>query len=392
MKCPKCGFVQPRSPECSQCGIFIDKYLAAQARKEELRQAAADQPVGRSFPLMSLVGLLAVVAAAGWWLLGLRTAPVPQEVAPELAVVEKIQAGGRADQGPGGQPTRSSEQLSPVESAPGDGLAGQLATSFGVSNAIEAARNATVSIVTPWGSGSGFFIDPHGTIITNRHVVEYDPASLERLIARARELKQQLDTERHSLDLVRRQLGQIREQEFRAQLKRNLRLREKRYAEYFQRYTGMEEQIATIQEGDFLQQGSVELIDGSAYQVDSVQLSPGSDLAMVSISVYNSPFLQPAASREYLEQGKTVYTIGSPSGLRHTITSGIISGFRRFKEQPLIQIDAPINPGNSGGPLINDQGQVLGVNTMIISNTEGIGFAIPFAQVAADFPGSVSAE
>ena len=104
------------------------------------------------------------------------------------------------------------------------------------------------------------------------------------------------------------------------------------------------------------------------------------------------PFLQPAAASEYLEQGKTVYTIGSPSGLRHTVTSGIISGFRELREQPLIQIDAPINPGNSGGPLINAQGRVLGINTMILNNTEGIGFAIPFSRVRLEFPGMVLEE
>jgi S1-C subfamily serine protease len=80
-----------------------------------------------------------------------------------------------------------------------------------------------------------------------------------------------------------------------------------------------------------------------------------------------------------------VYTIGSPSGLRHTVTSGVISGFRERDGQSFIQTDAPINPGNSGGPLVDENGRVLGINTMILRDTQGIGFAIPIQAVREEF-------
>lgn len=58
-----------------------------------------------------------------------------------------------------------------------------------------------------------------------------------------------------------------------------------------------------------------------------------------------------------------MFTIGSPMDIRHVVTSGIFSGVIEIDEEKMLQTDAPINPGNSGGPLINDAGQVVGINT-----------------------------
>lgn len=77
--------------------------------------------------------------------------------------------------------------------------------------------------------------------------------------------------------------------------------------------------------------------------------------------------------------------MGCPSGLRHTVTAGIVSGYRRYGDDLLIQTDAPINPGNSGGPLIDSRGRVIGVNSMIIQGTEGLGFAIAIQDVWKEF-------
>jgi serine protease Do len=89
-----------------------------------------------------------------------------------------------------------------------------------------------------------------------------------------------------------------------------------------------------------------------------------------------------------VRQGHTVFAFGSPEGLRNSITHGLISAVARQldPDSPLIyiQTDAPINPGNSGGPLVNLNGEVVGVNTFILSQSggnEGLGFAIPSATV-----------
>ena len=100
----------------------------------------------------------------------------------------------------------------------------------------------------------------------------------------------------------------------------------------------------------------------------------------------------PLASYSKLRQGETVFAFGSPIGLRNSLTHGLVSAVARQvdPDSPLIyvQTDAPINPGNSGGPLVNIRGEVVGVNTFIMSQSggnEGLGFAIPSATTRTVF-------
>jgi serine protease Do len=111
------------------------------------------------------------------------------------------------------------------------------------------------------------------------------------------------------------------------------------------------------------------------------------DLALLKIEGTRFPAL-PLASYRDLRQGHTVFAFGSPEGLRNSITHGVISAVSRQLDPDssliYIQTDAPINPGNSGGPLVNLNGEVVGVNTFILSQSggnEGLGFAIPCATV-----------
>ena len=84
-----------------------------------------------------------------------------------------------------------------------------------------------------------------------------------------------------------------------------------------------------------------------------------------------------------IEIGEDVYAIGAPKSLSYTITKGIISAKERKEgDYQYLQIDAALNPGNSGGPLLNDKGQVIGVNTLKIIDSEGIGLSIPITTVS----------
>ncbi|HUL33628.1 MAG TPA: trypsin-like peptidase domain-containing protein [Candidatus Eisenbacteria bacterium] len=111
------------------------------------------------------------------------------------------------------------------------------------------------------------------------------------------------------------------------------------------------------------------------------------DLALLKIEGKGYPALPFAAYRS-LRQGEAVFAFGSPQGLRNSISHGIISAVARQVDPDspriYIQTDTPINPGNSGGPLVNTSGEVVGVNTFILSQSggnEGLGFAIPCATV-----------
>jgi serine protease Do len=115
------------------------------------------------------------------------------------------------------------------------------------------------------------------------------------------------------------------------------------------------------------------------------------DLAVLKVDGVKLPAL-PLATYTQVRQGETVFAFGSPSGLRNTLTHGLVSAVARQTDpdSPLIyiQTDAPINPGNSGGPLVNTRGEVVGVNTFILSQSggnEGLGFAIPCATARTVF-------
>lgn len=107
------------------------------------------------------------------------------------------------------------------------------------------------------------------------------------------------------------------------------------------------------------------------------------DLALLKVDQKNLPTLELGSARR-VHQGQLVFAIGSPEGLQNSVTMGVVSSVGRQPDpdRPMvyIQTDAPINPGNSGGPLIDMDGYVLGINTLILSEgggSEGLGFAIP---------------
>ena len=119
-------------------------------------------------------------------------------------------------------------------------------------------------------------------------------------------------------------------------------------------------------------------------EAEIIGTDPDSDIAVIKIDANDLPFLEMANS-DALEVGEWVLAIGSPFGLSHTVTAGIVSAKGRSNVglavyEDFIQTDAAINPGNSGGPLLNLDGEVVGINTAIISRSGGnmgIGLAIP---------------
>ncbi len=140
------------------------------------------------------------------------------------------------------------------------------------------------------------------------------------------------------------------------------------------------------------QEALITLADQRSYPATLVGASPEHDLAVLHIDVpLDAPPAVAVGSSADLKVGQSVYAIGNPFGLDHTLTTGIISALNRTIDDEsggainnLIQTDAAINPGNSGGPLIDSAGRMIGINTMIYSPSgayAGIGFAVPIDTI-----------
>src|SRR3989338_8213947 len=125
---------------------------------------------------------------------------------------------------------------------------------------------------------------------------------------------------------------------------------------------------------------SVQVSGKQKFNGKVVGSDPKTDLAVIKISASNLPTITMGDS-DKLRVGDWVMAVGNPFGLDHTVTAGIVSAKGRVigagPYDDFIQTDASINPGNSGGPLFNLQGEVVGVNTAIVTAGQGIGFAIP---------------
>jgi S1-C subfamily serine protease len=128
----------------------------------------------------------------------------------------------------------------------------------------------------------------------------------------------------------------------------------------------------------------VTLKDGRTFTGKVIGADPVTDVAVIKIEAKDLP-VAPLGATSELSPGQWAIAIGNPLGLDNTVTAGIISALDRSSSQvgisdkrvKFIQTDAAINPGNSGGPLLNANGEVIGVNTAIRANAQGLGFAIP---------------
>ena len=132
----------------------------------------------------------------------------------------------------------------------------------------------------------------------------------------------------------------------------------------------------------------VQLADKRTYRAEVVGADPDSDLAVLRIHPKGVLPQVRLGDSDDLMIGESIIAIGNPFGLSHTVTVGVVSALGRKVRagsntwlHDLIQTDASINPGNSGGPLLNTDGEMIGINTAIYQNAQGIGFAIPVNRV-----------
>ncbi len=139
------------------------------------------------------------------------------------------------------------------------------------------------------------------------------------------------------------------------------------------------------------QEITVRMHDGGEYKAKLVGTDPFTDLAVLQVQDVDIPpeWVAPLGDSDHLRVGQRAIAIGNPFGLDSTVTVGVISALDRpltiddTTFDSMIQTDASINPGNSGGPLIDSSGKVIGINTVILSQSggsHGVGFAIPVNQ------------
>ena len=350
MQCPKCAHIQYPSQQCPNCGLVFSKFARHQQRRAKAENVAATRPplLRRARPWVVSVCFVAVTA-------GLLT---PREDEPPLEAPQ--QAPSTASAKPGAVALRITS-VSPAR------------------NAIERARNATVLIKTTWGAGSGFFISTDCQIVTNRHVIELDPKELQNAQADFDEAKAELSALAKELEQRRLNFLQACPNCSDADYDQQVGIYQQRYDRANEIVKEREQLLANITAGA---SPTVTTADGVQTPAKIVRKSDELDLALLSIDEQGCPFIHAAAEQNEIEHGTPLYTIGNPVGLRHSVTAGIFSGTQQMKGHLMIQTDAPINPGNSGGPLLNQRGFVVGVNTMTVSNAQGIGFAIPYDLAA----------
>jgi len=141
---------------------------------------------------------------------------------------------------------------------------------------------------------------------------------------------------------------------------------------------------------------TVSFLNGDAYPAKLIGRDPYSDLAILSIEAPAFELKTAVmVSSSTLKVGQPVVAVGNPFGLTGSVTTGVISQLGRSMSESatggyliadVIQISTPINPGNSGGPLLNMFGEVVGITTAIIQNSQGVGFAIPSDTILRELP------
>lgn len=145
---------------------------------------------------------------------------------------------------------------------------------------------------------------------------------------------------------------------------------------------------------------TVTFSDGNAYEAKVLGTDPYRDLAVLSAPAPAAEFhpLAVLGSPSAVAVGETVYAIGTPLGLSGSMTVGIVSQVGRTITESesqvsipgVIQFSAAINPGNSGGPLLDSRGDVVGITTATVSNSQGLGFAIPASTLSRELPSLIS--
>lgn len=285
-------------------------------------------------------------------------------------------------------------------------------------NPIEKATLSAVSIETPMMKGSGFFVSNEGHIITNKHVVR--PAEtnqwkelhdkMEERKKAYKDAEQALRQEGVSIGKMKKQLKGYKRAISRAtsstqrdDLKSEYQALKQEYDEDAKEYREIKKEFKIKRKyfnearSEFNRKSSRSMFattfriftkDETKLSARLIKISKDHDLALLKLDGYKTPFLPPQEESS-VHQGMKVYAVGSPYGMRDSVTSGIITRI----DDDYIVTDTQILPGNSGGPLIDESGHILGVNTAKAAehvSAEGFGLALPMELILKEFDGHLN--
>lgn len=253
----------------------------------------------------------------------------------------------------------------------------RLAQRFRPSTPVEASSLAVVTVESQLGSGSGFFVSSDGLLLTSRHVIRpTDDWAAEEWAG--------LDAHKEKLDALEKRLALPRDRYSDPNdYDRGQRLLRERSREYRQAKRELEmKRNAALLQRSF----EIQLKDGEALTAELVDVSAEHDLALLRVPGYRTPYLRPLLGMRP-RQTEPVYAIGSPLGIKDTVTAGTYTG----EQDGMLVTDARIMPGSSGGPLVTETGAVVGVNTWKATpgpdaKQRGFGVSIPIDIAFREFP------
>lgn len=289
----------------------------------------------------------------------------------------------------------------------------ELLKQFQPSNPIEKATLSTVSIETPMMSGSGFFISDNGHIITNKHVVrpaetdqwqklhdkmEERKKAYKKSEITIRQKSASLGKMKKKLKAYERNIERETSSTQRDDLKSEYQALKEQYDKDAKEYREINSEFQARRRefnearAEFNRKSSLSMFatsfdvfikDETKLTARLIHISKDHDLALLKLDGYITPFLS-QQEKAAVHQGMKVYAVGSPYGMRDSVTSGIVTRF----DDDYIVTDTQILPGNSGGPLLDEAGHILGVNTAKAAehvSAEGFGLALPIDLILKEF-------
>ncbi len=357
-RCPNCSSKITNRFECRNCGLLFDRYFKAEARKkkaEKERKARQDRTRDILKTTVSTLIILIIMSGGLFYYLKSKRQQSNQQT-------------GLSYQSAAADSVGSEQQKRIPPTAPRQ-------TVSQPDNALETIVKATVTIHSPWGVGTGFFIKPD-KLITSRHTVEYDERRLKEETDRYNQFKVTIDDNNEKISRMKEQLVSIRDPQEKADYEAAIAVREQNREKWLARLADDESRIRTMSEQMETPDLYVILADGTKVHMAFMNVSNRYDLAL--LTVFNTEVAPAIIADKPLEEEAATYSVG-------TNRKSIHGKYTGQNPEGYLTTDAPVNRQYSGGALIDKDGKVQGVSILPDPEQKGVGRAVPMTTVLQEF-------